>query len=50
MREYKNVSLRELARRLGFSAAYLSDVELGRRGCSNALLANYKLLAKERRR
>jgi transcriptional regulator with XRE-family HTH domain len=31
LREQKDFSLRELAKRLGVSAAFLSDVELGRR-------------------
>lgn len=30
-RERKNISLRALARQAGISAAYLSDIELGRR-------------------
>jgi transcriptional regulator with XRE-family HTH domain len=30
-RENKNHSLRAIAKRLGFSASYLSDLELGRR-------------------
>lgn len=30
-REKKGISLRELARRIGKSAAYVSDIELGRR-------------------
>jgi len=31
LREAKDISLRELARRIGVSAPFLSDVELGRR-------------------
>ena len=31
MREEKNVSLRELAKRINVSGAFLSDIELGRR-------------------
>lgn len=31
IREAAGISLRELARRLGWSAAYVSDIELGRR-------------------
>lgn len=31
LREEKDISLRELARRIGVSAPFLSDVELGRR-------------------
>jgi predicted transcriptional regulator len=33
-RKAAGLSLREVARRCGISAAYLSDVELGRRNCS----------------
>jgi len=32
LREQRKLSLRELARRLGISAPYLLDMELGRRG------------------
>jgi len=38
LREAKDLSLRELARNLGVSAAFLSDVELGRRHPSEAVL------------
>jgi transcriptional regulator with XRE-family HTH domain len=31
MREKKKISLRKVARRMGVSAAFLSDLELGRR-------------------
>lgn len=37
-RERAGVGLRELARKLDVSAAYLSDLELGRRGWRNAKL------------
>jgi transcriptional regulator with XRE-family HTH domain len=36
LRLAQNLTLRELARRLGFSAAYVSDVELGRRNPGQA--------------
>jgi transcriptional regulator with XRE-family HTH domain len=40
LRETQDLSLREFAKRLGgFSAAFLSDVELGRRFPSDAVLA-----------
>jgi transcriptional regulator with XRE-family HTH domain len=39
LREAKDVSLRELARRLDISAAHLSDIELGRRYPSDKLFA-----------
>jgi transcriptional regulator with XRE-family HTH domain len=38
LREDKDISLRELAKRLGLSAAFLSDVELGRRYPSEKVL------------
>ena len=38
LREKKDISVRELARRLTVSAAFLSDVELGRRHPSDELL------------
>ena len=38
LRETKDLSLRELAKRLGLSAAFLSDVELGRRYPSKKVL------------
>jgi len=31
LREQKNISLRELAKKIGVSGAFLSDIELGRR-------------------
>lgn len=40
-RKTANVSLRELARRMNLSAAYLSDLELGRRGWNETLTARY---------
>ena len=36
-RRIKQISLREVARRMGISAAYLSDLELGRRKWSDRL-------------
>lgn len=38
LREKKDISVRELARQLNVSAAFLSDVELGRRHPSDELL------------
>lgn len=43
IREEKNISLRELAKKIGVSGAFLSDIELGRRFPSSdkiELLAN----------
>lgn len=37
----RQITLREVARRMGFSAAYLSDLELGRRGWDAELVKNY---------
>jgi transcriptional regulator with XRE-family HTH domain len=37
-REARGMALRELARRLGLSAAYVSDLELGRRTASDETL------------
>ena len=44
LREEKNISLRELAKRMGVSAPFLSDIELGRRLPASDKL---ELLAKE---
>jgi transcriptional regulator with XRE-family HTH domain len=38
LREQKDLSLRELAKKIGVSAAFLSDVELGRRYPSEKVL------------
>lgn len=38
LRERRDMSLREVARKLGVSAAFLSDVELGRRHPSDKVL------------
>lgn len=42
LREYGGLSLREMARRLAWSAAYLSDVELGRRAVTPGVWAGYR--------
>lgn len=39
LREAKDISLRELAKRVELSAAFLSDIELGRRFPSDEVLA-----------
>ena len=39
LREDKDLSVRELAKRLGVSASFLSDVELGRRHPSSRVLS-----------
>ena len=44
LREERDVSLRELAKRLGVSAPFLSDVELGRRNPTDKILLS---IAKE---
>jgi len=38
-RKRKGMSLREMARKLGYSAAFISDVELGRRNPNEKILA-----------
>jgi transcriptional regulator with XRE-family HTH domain len=38
LREAKDISLREFARRIGISAAFISDIELGRRYPSDDML------------
>lgn len=43
-RQDADVSLREFARKLGFSAAYLSDIERGRRDCTPSIAEAYKNL------
>lgn len=40
LREEKDISLRELAKQLEVSPAFVSDIELGRRFPSNKVLAN----------
>lgn len=40
-REAAGVSLREMGRRLGVSAAYLSDLELGKRAWNEDRAQNY---------
>jgi len=40
LREQKDLSLREFAKRLALSAAFISDVELGRRQPSDSVLAH----------
>jgi transcriptional regulator with XRE-family HTH domain len=44
LREHHDLSVRELAKKIGVSAPFLSDIELGRRHPSDDVL---KLLAKE---
>jgi transcriptional regulator with XRE-family HTH domain len=41
-RENKGVSLRSVAKQMGISAPYLSDLELGRRNWSQTLLVRFK--------
>lgn len=45
-RALAGVTLREMARRLGLSAPYLSDVELGRRRGNPNIVAAYEQLSK----
>lgn len=40
-RKEAGLSLREVARRMNFSVAYVSDLELGRRGWNDDLMKRY---------
>lgn len=42
LRESKGISLRSMARRLRYSAAYLSDLERGERNWRDELISAYK--------
>lgn len=42
LREHRGLSLREMARRLAWSATYLSDVERGRRAVTPTVWACYR--------
>jgi transcriptional regulator with XRE-family HTH domain len=42
LRQKKGVSVREVARRTGLSAPYVSDLELGRRSFNAKLIERYK--------
>lgn len=41
LRQRKDISLREFARKMGITASHQSDIELGRRFPSDALLARF---------
>jgi predicted transcriptional regulator len=43
-RESAGLSARDMAKRLGFSAPYICDIELGRRGCTPKVLEAYESL------
>ena len=43
-RKAAGISLREMARRTGFTAPYISDVERGRRTCTGKIEKAYKAL------
>ena len=43
-RQRKRISLRSMAKKLKISAAYLSDIELGRRGISSSFLEKLRKL------
>lgn len=49
LREKAGVSGRDIAHRLGYSASYISDLELGRRNWSSEKIADYKEALKEKR-
>lgn len=42
-RQQTGLTLREVARRMGFTAAYISDLELGRRGWNDAKVKAYRI-------
>lgn len=42
LRKGAGLGLREVARKMGLSAAYISDLELGRRGWSGDLIRAYQ--------
>lgn len=46
LREEHGLSLREVSRRMGFSAPYVSDVERNRRRISETFWCNYRLALK----
>ncbi len=46
-REKKGISLGTFAKKLGFSAAYLSDIERGRRACTPQIFYAYEALTKK---
>lgn len=37
MKDYRNISLRQMAKNLGVSPSYLSEIERGKKGCSLTL-------------
>ncbi len=43
-RNAKKISLRKFAKQLGFTAPYLSDIELGRRNCTKQIEEAYSKL------
>jgi predicted transcriptional regulator len=45
IREESDLSLREFAERIGLSAAYVSDVELGRRRATEKIVEQYRRIA-----
>lgn len=49
VRVASGVSLRELAKRLGFTAPYLSDIERGRRNCTVPILMEYQIIYDNRK-
>ena len=47
LREAKQISLREIARRMHYSAAYLSDLELGSRHWNTKVTNQFKAALEE---
>lgn len=48
-RQQSGMSLRTMAKQLQFSAAYLSDIERGRRNCTDKIREAYEALKPERK-
>jgi len=44
IRQDSGLSLKKMAKRIGVSAPYLSDIELGRRGCPDYVVEAYNKL------
>lgn len=47
LRKARGKGLREIASAMGFSPAYVSDLELGRRGWNGELILKYRKAVKE---
>lgn len=43
VRRYKNITMKDMAKKIGLSQSYLSDIERGKRACPSIVLKEYKL-------